>query len=163
MNSFNSIRWLSRSSCRAAQRNRPQPSPRATRGLASVTPEKSRGPTAIVFMNMGGPSTTDEVGSFLSRLFVGPPSRTLPRVLPLTGAVRRRPDTPRPPPVDTRALHLQTQDAPRSQKQYAEIGGGSPIRRWSEHQARRCARSWTGRRRAPRRTGRTSRSGTRTL
>jgi ferrochelatase len=30
----------------------------------------SKGPTAIVFMNMGGPSTTDEVGSFLSRLFV---------------------------------------------------------------------------------------------
>ena len=24
----------------------------------------------MVFMNMGGPSTTDEVGSFLSRLFV---------------------------------------------------------------------------------------------
>lgn len=28
------------------------------------------GPTAMVFMNMGGPSTTDEVGDFLSRLFV---------------------------------------------------------------------------------------------
>ena len=24
----------------------------------------------MIFMNMGGPSTTDEVGSFLSRLFV---------------------------------------------------------------------------------------------
>lgn len=31
----------------------------------------SKGPTAMVFMNMGGPSTTDEVGGFLSRLFVG--------------------------------------------------------------------------------------------
>lgn len=31
----------------------------------------SKGPTAMVFLNMGGPSTTDEVGSFLSRLFVG--------------------------------------------------------------------------------------------
>lgn len=30
----------------------------------------SKGPTAIVFMNMGGPSTTKEVGDFLSRLFV---------------------------------------------------------------------------------------------
>lgn len=30
----------------------------------------SKGPTAMVFMNMGGPSTTDEVGDFLSRLFV---------------------------------------------------------------------------------------------
>lgn len=30
----------------------------------------SRGPTAMVFLNMGGPSTTAEVGDFLSRLFV---------------------------------------------------------------------------------------------
>ena len=30
----------------------------------------SKGPTAMVFMNMGGPSTTDEVKDFLSRLFV---------------------------------------------------------------------------------------------
>jgi protoporphyrin/coproporphyrin ferrochelatase len=37
----------------------------------------SQGPTAIVFMNMGGPSTTDEVGDFLSRLFVGPAVGTL--------------------------------------------------------------------------------------
>lgn len=30
----------------------------------------SKGPTAMVFMNMGGPATTDQVGDFLSRLFV---------------------------------------------------------------------------------------------
>lgn len=30
----------------------------------------SKGPTAMVFLNMGGPSTVDEVGDFLSRLFV---------------------------------------------------------------------------------------------
>jgi protoporphyrin/coproporphyrin ferrochelatase len=30
----------------------------------------AQGPTAMVFMNMGGPSSTDEVGDFLSRLFV---------------------------------------------------------------------------------------------
>jgi hypothetical protein len=35
----------------------------------------SKGPTAMVFMNMGGPSTTDEVGGFLSRLFVSLPAR----------------------------------------------------------------------------------------
>jgi ferrochelatase len=28
----------------------------------------------MVFLNMGGPSTTDEVGDFLSRLFVRPAS-----------------------------------------------------------------------------------------
>ena len=48
------------------------------RGKADIAPPVtqdatgSKGPTAIVFMNMGGPSTTDEVGSFLSRLFVTP-------------------------------------------------------------------------------------------
>jgi hypothetical protein len=46
------------------------------RGNATVAPPVtqdatgSKGPTAMVFMNMGGPSTTDEVGNFLSRLFV---------------------------------------------------------------------------------------------
>lgn len=30
----------------------------------------SKGPTAMVFMNMGGPAELDEVGPFLSRLFV---------------------------------------------------------------------------------------------
>lgn len=33
----------------------------------------SKGPTAMVFLNMGGPSTTNDVGDFLSRLFVSPP------------------------------------------------------------------------------------------
>jgi protoheme ferro-lyase len=39
----------------------------------NVPPKKikgSKGPTAMVFLNMGGPSTTDEVEDFLSRLFV---------------------------------------------------------------------------------------------
>lgn len=44
------------------------------RGNATVAPvTQSTGPkkgTAMVFMNMGGPSTTDEVGGFLSALFV---------------------------------------------------------------------------------------------
>ena len=44
--------------------------------MATVVPPvtqnsvSAKGPTAMVFMNMGGPSTTDEVGEFLSRLFV---------------------------------------------------------------------------------------------
>lgn len=44
------------------------------RGNATVAPSPvkpgSKGPTAMVFMNMGGPSTTDEVHGFLSMLFV---------------------------------------------------------------------------------------------
>lgn len=49
------------------------------RSLASVAhpvtqnSDGSKGPTAMVFLNMGGPSTVDEVGDFLSRLFVCPP------------------------------------------------------------------------------------------
>ena len=48
-----------------------------TRHLATAVPPVTqdatgaKGPTAMVFLNMGGPSTTDEVGDFLSRLFVG--------------------------------------------------------------------------------------------
>ena len=44
--------------------------------MATVVPPvtqdstSSKGPTAMLFLNMGGPSTTDEVGDFLSRLFV---------------------------------------------------------------------------------------------
>lgn len=46
------------------------------RGLATAVPPVtqdatgSKGPTAMVFLNMGGPSTTGEVEDFLSRLFV---------------------------------------------------------------------------------------------
>lgn len=45
-------------------------------GMATMVPPvtqnsaNSKGPTAIVFLNMGGPSTTDDVGDYLSRLFV---------------------------------------------------------------------------------------------
>lgn len=48
----------------------------AVRAMATIAPPVtqdaagSKGPTAMVFMNMGGPSTTGEVGDFLSRLFV---------------------------------------------------------------------------------------------
>lgn len=48
-----------------------------TRCLATPVPPVtqnatgSKGPTAMVFLNMGGPSTTEEVHDFLLRLFVG--------------------------------------------------------------------------------------------
>ncbi|KAL1903543.1 ferrochelatase hem15 [Sporothrix stenoceras] len=67
----------------------------------------SKGPTAMVFLNMGGPSTTDEADGDLIPLgrlqnYMGP------------FIARRR--------------------TPKIQKQYAAIGGGSPIRKWSEYQ-----------------------------
>ncbi|KAF2085280.1 ferrochelatase-domain-containing protein [Saccharata proteae CBS 121410] len=77
----------------------------------------SKGPTAMVFMNMGGPSTTDEVGTFLSRLFSDGDLIPLGRLQNYLGPLISRRRTP------------------KIQKQYAEIGGGSPIRRWSEYQS----------------------------
>ncbi|MCJ1228033.1 ferrochelatase hem15 [Toensbergia leucococca] len=91
--------------------------------MATVVPPvtqnstSSRGPTAMVFMNMGGPSTTDEVGSFLSRLFADADLIPLGRLQSYIGPLISRRRTP------------------KIQKQYAAIGGGSPIRKWSEYQS----------------------------
>ncbi|KAK5097666.1 ferrochelatase hem15 [Exophiala xenobiotica] len=90
--------------------------------MATVAPPvtqdttSKRGPTAMVFMNMGGPATTDEVGGFLSRLFSDGDLIPLGRLQNYLGPLISRRRTP------------------KIQKQYAEIGGGSPIRKWSEYQ-----------------------------
>lgn len=90
--------------------------------MASVAPPVTqnsmsrRGPTAMVFMNMGGPATTDEVGDFLSRLFSDGDLIPLGRLQNYLGPLISRRRTP------------------KIQKQYADIGGGSPIRKWSEYQ-----------------------------
>ncbi|ORY65190.1 uncharacterized protein BCR38DRAFT_432091 [Pseudomassariella vexata] len=76
----------------------------------------SQGPTAMVFLNMGGPSTTDEVGDFLSRLFADGDLIPLGRLQNYLGPL------------------ISSRRTPKIKKQYASIGGGSPIRRWSEHQ-----------------------------
>ncbi|KAL3495936.1 ferrochelatase mitochondrial precursor [Aspergillus germanicus] len=91
-------------------------------GLATAVPPVtqdatgSKGPTAMVFLNMGGPSTTDEVGDFLSRLFA---DRDLIPLGPL--------QTYLGPLIAKRRT-------PKIVKQYSDIGGGSPIRKWSEYQ-----------------------------
>jgi len=76
-----------------------------------------KGPTAMVFMNMGGPSTTDEVGGFLSRLFADGDLIPLGRLQNYLGPL------------------ISARRTPKIVKQYAAIGGGSPIRKWSEYQA----------------------------
>ncbi|PQE31539.1 ferrochelatase protein [Rutstroemia sp. NJR-2017a WRK4] len=76
-----------------------------------------RGPTAMVLMNMGGPSTTDEVGGFLSRLFADADLIPLGPFQNYLGPL------------------ISKRRTPKIQKQYAAIGGGSPIRKWSEYQA----------------------------
>lgn len=70
----------------------------------------------MVFMNMGGPSTTKEVGSFLSNLFADGDLIPLGRLQNYLGPL------------------ISLRRTPKIEKQYAEIGGGSPIRKWSEYQ-----------------------------
>ncbi|CAG8974784.1 hypothetical protein HYALB_00000396 [Hymenoscyphus albidus] len=77
----------------------------------------SKGPTAMVFMNMGGPATTDAVGDFLSRLFADAD------LIPLG------------PFQNYLGPFIAKRRTPKIIKQYAAIGGGSPIRKWSEYQA----------------------------
>ncbi|KAK8127749.1 hypothetical protein PG984_008857 [Apiospora sp. TS-2023a] len=93
------------------------------RGFATPVPPVtqnavgSKGPTAMVFLNMGGPSTTDEVHGFLSRLFADAD------LIPLG------------PLQNYLGPFIAKRRTPKIQKQYAEIGGGSPIRKWSEYQS----------------------------
>ena len=93
------------------------------RSMATVIPPvmqdstSRHGPTAMVFMNMGGPSTVSEVGPFLSRLFADADLIPLGRLQSYLGPL------------------ISTRRTPKIQKQYAAIGGGSPIRKWSEHQS----------------------------
>ncbi|KZT56248.1 ferrochelatase [Calocera cornea HHB12733] len=83
------------------------------RGMASVVGKKP--PTAIVMMNMGGPSTLPEVHDFLSRLFHD--SDLIP--LPFQKWI---------------APYIARRRTPQIEKQYAAIGGGSPILRWTRQQ-----------------------------
>ncbi|KAI0539316.1 hypothetical protein GGR58DRAFT_465246 [Xylaria digitata] len=76
----------------------------------------SKGPTAMVFLNMGGPSTVNEVEDFLKRLFQDGDLIPLGRLQNYIGSF------------------ISSRRTPKIQKQYAEIGGGSPIRKWSEYQ-----------------------------
>ncbi|GAA6043570.1 hypothetical protein JCM8097_005257 [Rhodosporidiobolus ruineniae] len=86
----------------------------ASRTLATAA-SASKPPTAIVLMNMGGPSTVAETGDFLSRLFHDGD------LIPL-------------PFQSTIAPYIAKRRTPKIEKQYADIGGGSPILRWTRTQ-----------------------------
>ncbi|UZJ54370.1 hypothetical protein CBS101457_003690 [Exobasidium rhododendri] len=86
-----------------------------SRHQASVKP-----PTAILLMNMGGPSTLDEVGDFLGRLFNDRELIQLPFQSRLGPLIARR-------------------RTPKIKEQYAKIGGGSPILRWTKTQGQAMA------------------------
>ncbi len=73
--------------------------------------------TGIVMLNLGGPQTLEDVEPFLQRLFADRELLKLPWQSVLGNYIARR-------------------RAPRVTKLYAAIGGGSPIRRWTEAQGR---------------------------
>lgn len=71
--------------------------------------------TGILLLNLGGPETQEDVHDFLLRLFSDKDLIPLPAQSKLAPMIARR-------------------RTPKIQKQYQEIGGGSPIRRWTETQ-----------------------------
>jgi len=73
------------------------------------------GPTAILMLNLGGPQTTDDVGPYLERMFLDRELIPLPFQEWLGRFIARR-------------------RTPKIQKKYAQIGGGSPIYQWTQHQ-----------------------------
>lgn len=79
---------------------------------------KNKSPTGIVFMNMGDPSTVEETHDFLYELFADND------LIPISQKYQ---------PMF--AKWISKFRTPKIEKQYIEIGGGSPIRRWSEYQA----------------------------
>lgn len=73
------------------------------------------GGTGIVMMNLGGPATLDDVEPFLVRLFADREIIQLPW-------------------QDVLGKFIATRRAPKVRKLYEAIGGGSPIRTWTEAQ-----------------------------
>lgn len=86
-------------------------------GAESALPPRAnaRGGTGIVMLNMGGPATLDQVEPFLLSLFA---DRELLRL----------------PMQDTLGKFIAKRRAPKVRALYGAIGGGSPIRHWTEAQ-----------------------------
>ncbi len=74
----------------------------------------------IILLNLGGPERIEDVGPFLYNLFSDPEIIRLPL----------------PALVKPLAWFISTQRSRKSQEAYLSIGGGSPLRRITEQQAR---------------------------
>merc|ERR1711871_1425831 len=93
----------------------------AGRRFASAAAKSpNRPPTAVVMMNLGGPADGGEVHVFLLRLFS---DRDL---IPLPGGQSFQ--------ERWLAPWIARRRTPKIQDQYAEIGGGSPIKAWTQKQ-----------------------------
>ncbi|KZV66916.1 ferrochelatase [Peniophora sp. CONT] len=93
------------------------------RSYASLhnTPSSSKSPTAIVMLNMGGPSTVAETQDFLTNLFLDGDLIPLPLQRWSAPIIAKR-------------------RTPQIEEQYAAIGGGSPILQWTELQGAEMAK-----------------------
>lgn len=83
---------------------------------AVIRNSAKRAPTAIAMMNMGGPSTLPEVQGFLTNLFTDPEIIPMGKVQPFVGP------------------WVAKNRTPKITEQYAAIGGGSPILKWTNIQ-----------------------------
>mmetsp|Transcript_21857 Transcript_21857/g.28275 ORF Transcript_21857/g.28275 Transcript_21857/m.28275 type:complete len:496 (+) Transcript_21857:119-1606(+) len=81
----------------------------------------------VLMLNLGGPETGDDVEGFLYNLFADPDIIQLPGPL-----------SPLQPFI---AWFISSRRAPKSREAYASIGGGSPILKYSNEQARLIAES----------------------
>ncbi|CAH2355375.1 ferrochelatase, mitochondrial [[Candida] railenensis] len=88
------------------------------RYYSSAAPQAKK-PTGVVFMNMGGPSKVSETYDFLYRLFSDKD------LIPLG------------PFQNWTAKFIARRRTPKIESHYEEIGGGSPIRYWSEYQCQK--------------------------
>lgn len=90
--------------------------PAARWSILSLRLYSTKSPTGVVFMNMGGPNKTSETYDFLLRLFS---DKDLIPLGPFQGWL---------------AKFIAKRRTPSIEERYDEIGGGSPIRFWSEYQ-----------------------------
>lgn len=83
--------------------------------VSAVASQKPK--TGVLLLNMGGPETTDGVYSFLKNLFLDPDLIPIPARSRLAPLIAKR-------------------RTPKIIKQYSEIGGGSPIKKWTDLQGK---------------------------
>lgn len=91
--------------------------------LARHASSSAKPPTALLMMNMGGPKDQDGVYPFLANLFSDPD------LIPL-GPLQKQ-----------IAPWIAYRRTPSIKKQYAAMGGGSPIGSWTQIQGEELAKS----------------------
>jgi ferrochelatase len=82
---------------------------------ASTITKTEKSKTGILLLNLGGPERLEDVHNFLLRLFSDQDLIQLPAQRFLAPRIAKR-------------------RTPKIQEKYSEIGGGSPIRMWTEKQ-----------------------------